>query len=130
MLTCWGRRGNPFCDGITRRDFLRVGALGAGLSLADVLRLRVQSPGTDPGSRSKSVIMVCLSGGPSHMDMYDLKPEAPVEYKGEFKPIHSNVPGIDLCELFPLQAQVADKFAIVRNMHFKQQGHTPPELLT
>ena len=74
--------------------------------------------------------MVYLNGGPSHIDMYDLKPDAPVEYRGEFKPIRTNVPGMDICELMPLQAKIADKLAIIRNMKFQQQGHTSPELYT
>jgi hypothetical protein len=74
--------------------------------------------------------MVYLNGGPSHVDMYDMKPDAPVEYRGEFKPIRTNVPGMEICELLPLQAKIADKFAIIRNMKFEQQGHTPPELFT
>jgi hypothetical protein len=74
--------------------------------------------------------MVYLNGGPSHIDLYDLKPDAPVEYRGEFKPIRTNVPGMDICELMPLQAQIADKLAIVRNMKFQQEGHTAPELYT
>jgi hypothetical protein len=74
--------------------------------------------------------MVYLNGGPSHMDMYDLKPDAPVEYRGEFRPTRTNVPGMDVCELMPLQARIADQFAIVRSMRFQQQGHTSPELYT
>ena len=72
--------------------------------------------------------MVYLNGGPSHVDMYDMKPNAPVEYRGEFKPIKTNVPGMDICELMPLQAKIADKLAIIRNMKFQQEGHTAPEL--
>src|ERR1051326_147779 len=72
--------------------------------------------------------MVYLNGGPSHVDLYDLKPEASVEIRGEFKPIKTSVPGFDICELMPLQAKIADKLAIVRNMKFQQQGHTAPEL--
>jgi hypothetical protein len=107
------------CDpghGITRRNFLRVGALAlGGLTLADVLRLRAQAP--SPGRpRQKSVIMIHLSGGPSHLDMYDLKPGAPAEYRGEFRPIKTRVPGLDICELMPLQAKVADKFAVLRGV--------------
>jgi len=84
MLTLWGpRRG--FCDHISRRDFLRVGALGlGGLTLADTLRLRALG---NPRSSPRSVVMIWLNGGPSHIDMYDLKPDAPVEYRGEFKPM-------------------------------------------
>jgi hypothetical protein len=81
-------------------------------------------------SRGKSVIMVYLNGGPSHMDTYDLKPDAPEGYRGEFRPIRTNVPGVQICEHLPLHAKIADKFAIVRNMKFEQQGHTAPELYT
>jgi hypothetical protein len=116
--------------GLSRRGFLRAGVLGVGgLSLAELLRLRASAAGTAP-SRSKAVIMVYLNGGPSHVDLYDLKPDAPVEYRGEFRPIRSNVPGFDLSELMPLQAQIADKLAVIRNMRFQQQGHTSPELYT
>ena len=98
MLTFWGPR-RRFCDRVTRRDFLRVGALGlGGLTLADVLRLRAQAGQT--GS-PRAVIMVCLAGGPSHIDMYDLKPDAPADVRGDFKPIKTNVPGFDICELMP-----------------------------
>jgi hypothetical protein len=113
-----------------RRSFLKVGSLCVGgLTLADLLRLRAEES-QKPRSFSKSVIMVYLNGGPSHMDMYDLKPDAPVEYRGEFKPIKTNVPGMEICEHFPLQAKIADKFAIIRNMKFQQEGHTAPELYT
>ena len=130
MLTFHGKPTGSFCDGLHRRGFLQAGALAiGGLTLADMLRLQAQ--GAAPrGSSSKAVIMVYLNGGPSHMDMYDMKPDAPSEYRGEFDTIRSNVPGIDLCELMPMQAKIADKFAIVRNMKFEQQGHTAPELYT
>ena len=73
--------------------------------------------------------MVYLPGGPSHMDMYDMKPDAPVEYRGEFRPICTNVPGIDVCELMPRHAALADKFSIVRGLR-TQGNHDPTELLT
>ena len=72
--------------------------------------------GTTGGPRA--VIMVCLAGGPSHIDMYDLKPDAPSDFRGEFKPIRTNVPGFDMCELFPMQARIADKLALVRTVQF------------
>jgi hypothetical protein len=102
--------------GITRRGLLRVGALTlGGLTLGDVLRLRAAAPA--PGRpRQKSVIMIHLSGGPSHLDTYDMKPAAPGEYRGEFRPIRTNVPGMHICELMPNQAQVADKFAVLRGV--------------
>jgi hypothetical protein len=112
-----------FRSGIDRRRFLRAGALSVGgLTFADLLRAET------PHSRGKAVIMVYLNGGPSHMDMYDMKPDAPVEYRGEFKPIATSVPGMQICELMPMQAKIADRFAIIRNMKFQQQGHTAPEL--
>jgi uncharacterized protein (DUF1501 family) len=130
MLTLWGRKQKRLCDGISRREFLRVGSLGAaGLSLPDLLRLRAQGA-VDAKSAHKAVIMVLLTGGPSHIDMYDLKPEAPAEYRGEFKPIQTNVPGLDICELMPLQAKIADKLALVRNMTFHNQIHFTHELET
>jgi uncharacterized protein (DUF1501 family) len=127
MLTFLGAK-QRFCDQYSRRDFLKVGALGiGGLTLADILRLKAQGAAQ---TSHKAVIMICLSGGPSHIDMYDLKPDAPDKIRGEFKPINTNVPGIDISEMFPLQAQIADKFSIIRSMRFLQGGHTPPELLT
>lgn len=129
MLTFFGAP-RRLCDGLSRRDFLKAGALSVGgLTLADLLRLRAQ--GTTPHtSAAKAIIMVYLNGGPSHLDMYDLKPNAPVEYRGEFRPTRTNVPGMDICELMPLQARIADQFAIIRSMRFQQQGHTSPELYT
>ena len=131
MLTIWGDK-QRYCDGISRRNFLQIGAFGAGLTLADVLRLRAaQEPNAAlKRTSNKSAIMVFLPGGPSHMDMWDLKPDAPKEFRGEFSPIATNVPGIQICEHMPLQAKIADRFAIVRNMKFLQEGHTAPELYT
>jgi hypothetical protein len=128
MLTIFGST-RRLCDGVSRREFLKVGALGVGgLTLGDLLRLRAGANQSPP--RDKAIIMIYLNGGPSHVDMYDMKPNAPVEYRGEFKPIKTNVPGMEICELMPLQATIADKLAIIRNMKFQQQGHTPPELYT
>src|SRR6202790_478335 len=128
MLTFSGSK-STLCDGLSRRSFLKVGALGVGgLTLADRLRLKAQ--GRPSLGLTKAIITVYVNGGPSHIDLYDMKPDAPVEYRGEFKPIKTNVPGVDICELMPLQAKIADKFAIIRNMKFLQQAHTPPELYT
>src|SRR5262245_64642601 len=115
MLTLTGPR-HRMCDGVSRRDFFKVGALGlGGLSLADVFRLRAQA-GSSGEKNHKSIIMVYWPGGPSHIDMYDMKPNAPAEIRGEFKPIATNVPGIDICELMPLQAKIADKYTIVNGL--------------
>ncbi|MDB5309483.1 MAG: hypothetical protein JWO38_3685 [Gemmataceae bacterium] len=114
MLTIWGGR-QRYCDGLSRRNFLKVGAFGAGLSLADMLRAKAEA-GPGRPTANKSVIMIYLPGGPSHIDMYDLKPEAPAEFRGEFKPIATTVPGIQVSEHFPLQARMMDKLAIVRSL--------------
>src|SRR5436309_8616849 len=116
MFTLWGAR-QQFCDGLTRRNFLQIGAFGAGLTLADLLRLRANADPAHPArTANKSAIMVYLPGGPSHMDMYDLKPNAPAEYRGEFRPIDTNVPGVQICEHFPLQARMWDKLACIRSI--------------
>jgi hypothetical protein len=107
-----------FCDGATRRDFLQIGAFGTALTLADLLRFRaVEAASKKQTSRSrKAAIMIYLPGGPSHMDMYDLKPDAPKEFRGEFNPIPTNVPGVQICEHFPLQAKMWDKLACIRSI--------------
>src|SRR6516164_8260181 len=127
MLSILSARRQRFCDGISRRDFLRVGALGVGgLTLADLLRLRAHG-----AARShKAVIMVLLRGGPSHIDTYDPKPDAPPEIRGPFKPIPTNVAGVQVSELLPLQAKIMDQLAIVRNLRFGKDQHSAVELLT
>jgi uncharacterized protein (DUF1501 family) len=114
MLTLWGAR-QRFCDGISRRNFLQIGAFG-GLSLAGMLRSRALFAQSDKPSSSKSAIMIYLPGGPSHMDMYDLKPDAPAEFRGEFKPIDTNVEGVQICEYMPRQARMWDKLAVIRSL--------------
>jgi hypothetical protein len=115
MFTIWGSR-QRFCDGLTRRGFLQIGAFGAGLTLAEMLRLRALAGGDTPSTPNKSAVMIYLPGGPSHMDMYDLKPDAPKEFRGEFNPIDTNVPGIQICELMPRQAKLFDKLAVIRSV--------------
>ena len=96
MLTIWGAR-QRFCDRLTRRRFLAIGAFGAGLSLVDLLRARA-AEGNSTRRRAKSALMIYLPGGPSHLDMYDMKPSAPAEFRGEFRPIRTNVAGVDVCD--------------------------------
>lgn len=112
MFTFWGDN-QQFCDGISRRNFLKIGAFGASLSLADMLRGQAAASSTSP---RKSAIMIYLPGGPSHLDMYDLKPNAPKEYRGEFQPIATNVSGVQICEHFPEQARIFDKLAVIRSI--------------
>src|SRR5437588_12818827 len=101
------------CDGVSRRSFLKVGFLGlAGLTLADHLRLRAAGAAT----KDTSVILLWLGGGPSHIDMYDLKPKAPAEFRGEFREIATNVPGIRIGEHLPRQARHLAKMRIVRSV--------------
>jgi hypothetical protein len=125
MFTFWGAP-QKFCDGMNRRNFLKIGALGAGLTLADMLRLQALGGTT---TSSKAAIMIYLPGGPSHMDMYDLKPEAPVEFRGEFKPIATNVAGVRICEHFPLQARMWDKLACIRSLVAVHE-HSDSECMT
>ena len=128
MLTFFGGK-QQFCDGVSRRDFLRVGALAVGgLTLADLLRLEAQGAASGR-SRGKAIIMIYLPGGPTHMDTYDLKPQAASEFRGEFAPIHTNVPGVDICELMPRQASIMDKMSIVRGIHFYSE-HSPHGMIT
>jgi hypothetical protein len=108
--------GQRFCDGLNRRNFLKIGAFGSGLALSDMLRFKAQASATGRPTSSKAAIMIYLPGGPSHMDMYDLKPAAPVEYRGEFNPIATNVPGIQICEHMSRQARMMDKLAIIRSL--------------
>jgi hypothetical protein len=130
MLTFFNGPPRRHCDGLSRRSFLKVGALSmGGLALPDVLRLQAQGAGA-PSGRAKSVIMICLEGGPSHLDMYDLKPDAPAEFRGEFRPIRTNVPGMDICEHLPRQAKLADKFSIVRSATWTEVEHQRMEIFT
>ncbi len=106
-----------FCDGLSRRSFLQVGAFGAGLTLSDALRARAAESAKGGRSKAfKSAVFVYLPGGPSHMDMWDLKPDAPKEFRGEFHPIDTTVPGVRICEHFPMQAKMWDKLAVVRSL--------------
>lgn len=113
-----------YCDGLSRRSFVQVGVAGmASASLADVLRAKEISAAGGTAAKDTSVILIWLDGGPGHMDMYDMKPEAPAEYRGIWRPIATNVPGIEITELFPRQAKVADKFSIVRSLHHGAGDH-------
>ena len=116
MLTLLGPRArtNAYCDGVSRRDFLKIGGLAmGGLSLPQLLA-REASAGVK--NSRKSVIMIYLCGGPPHQDMYDLKPDAPSEIRGEFQPIKTAVPGIEVCELLPNLARIMDKLIPIRTM--------------
>jgi hypothetical protein len=116
MLTIYGG-GGQYCDGISRRSFLKIGAFSfgsiAGLSLADLTRA---DAATGKRRQHKAVINIFLAGGPPHQDMWDLKMDAPAEIRGPFKPIPTNVPGIQVCEVFPHLARITNKTAIIRSV--------------
>ncbi len=110
----------------SRRSFVKAGILGAaGLSLSDLLRVEAQAtPDRPDSSRRPSVIILWMRGGPSHIDMWDPKPDAPIEYRGEFGVIHSRVPGILLSDMIPGCARIMDKWSIVRSLHHHDAGHS------
>ncbi len=112
------------CRGpISRRSFLTMGTLGlGGLSLADAMRVRAAA-GETSFEPDTSVIFIWLPGGPPHMETYDMKPDAPSDYRGEFRPIPTNVPGLDVCEHLPLHAKCADKFTLIRSVAHKFADH-------
>ncbi|MGH7193497.1 MAG: DUF1501 domain-containing protein, partial [Candidatus Saccharimonadales bacterium] len=117
-------KSHRYCDGMSRRSFVQVGVAGmASVGLADVLRAREAAAAQGATRKDTSVILIWLDGGPSHLDLYDMKPEAPAEYRGLWQPIPTNVPGIEVTELFPLQAKVADKFSVVRSLHHDTGDH-------
>src|SRR5437867_647631 len=127
MLAIYGKPSR-FCDGITRRNFLRIGALGlGGLTLPQILRAEANS-----GIRNshKAVIMIYLPGGPPHQDMFDLKMDAPLEVRGEFRPIQTNVSGIEICEHLPRMAAMMDKLAIIRSVVGAVDEHTDFQCMT
>src|SRR5438445_2698833 len=121
MLTIHGK-SSRFCDGLTRRNFLKIGALGlGGIALPDLLQAEAAS-----GIRRshKAIIMIYLPGGPPHQDMFDLKSDAPSEIRGEFKPIKTKVPGIHICEHLPRIAALMDKLAILRSLADAVDDHS------
>ena len=125
MLSILGPKPAAYCDGHTRRHFLKIGGLAmGGLALPQILKAQAASESMSSAARQhKAVIMIYLSGGPSHQDMYDLKMNAPAEIRGSFRPISTNVPGIDICEHMPRLAQMMDKFTIIRSLYGSPDQH-------
>jgi len=135
MLTLLGQSAR-YCDGITRRSALRIGTFAFGataLSLADLNRIEAARREADPAfapTQHKAVINVFLGGGPPHQDMWDLKPDAPAEIRGEFSPIATAVSGIQIGETFPKIAGMMDKFAIIRSIIGATGGHDAVQCMT
>lgn len=120
MLNIFGQP-KRLCQGMSRREALTIGALGlSGLTLADLLRAESQA---GIGKSHKAVIMIYMCGAPPHQDMYDLKPDAPAEIRGEFRPIDTNVPGIQICEHLPHLAKIMDKLVPIRTMVGSPNGN-------
>jgi hypothetical protein len=125
MLTILDRNRSRFCDGLSRRNFLKIGGLAlGGLSLPQILEAQAAN-----GKRNshKAIIMIFLPGGPPHQDMFDIKVDAPPEVRGEFKPIKTKVEGIEICELLPRMAGMMDKLVPIRSIvadggHYAQQS--------
>ena len=116
-------RASRRCDGVSRRDFLRVGALGGlGLTLPSLLRGEAHA-GERRGAKAKSVILVYLGGGMSHHDTFDPKPDAPAEVRGQYKPIATCLPGVQVGEKLPLMAQQLDKISLVRSGSHNNDHH-------
>ena len=136
---------NPYrrCDGVTRRDVLRVGGLTAlGLGIGDILKMRRASAanGSSSSTKAKSCILIWLDGGPSHLETFDLKPDAPKEVRGPLAPISTNLPGVQISECLPKLAQRMDKIAVIRSMtsplgehnfgtHYLLTGYKPTPVL-
>jgi hypothetical protein len=128
MLTIAGRARSGYCDGVTRRDFLKIGGLAlGGLSLPQLFAAEAHAEIT---SSHKAVIMIFLAGGPPHQDMFDMKPEAPEGIRGEYKPIATNVPGLEICEYMPRLARMMDKFVVIRSLVGAGGDHSAGQCLT
>ena len=124
MLTFVGQR-RSFCDGVSRRDFLRIGSLAVGgLTLAGLLEAEARAGAAATG---KSVINIYLSGGPTHLDTFDLKPRAAREFRGEFSPIATKAAGLEICELLPRLASHGDKIAVIRSLTGVKDEHNPSQ---
>src|SRR5437899_2570491 len=109
---------------LDRRSFVKAGVLGtAGLALGDLLRVEARGS-TSAASRRPSVIILWMRGGPSHIDMWDPKPNAPAEYRGEFGVLSTRVPGILLSDMLPLCGRVMDRWSIIRSLHHADAGHS------
>ena len=122
MLKIFGRRSATFCDGLPRRDFLRLGSIGlGGVSLSHLCQLDALAG--EPSPTDRSVVMIYLPGGPTQHETFDPKPNAPAEIRGSFAPIATRVPGVHFCELLPKLAQMSDRFSVVRTLTGMENRH-------
>ncbi|MSU41437.1 MAG: DUF1501 domain-containing protein [Pedosphaera sp.] len=129
MLTIQGGQSGKYCDGLSRRSFLQIGSLAmGGIALPQLLQAEAAAGAS--AQRQKAIIMVYLPGGPSHTDMYDIKEDAPKEYRGDFSAIDTNVRGIRICEHFPRVARMFDKFVAIRSTVGQFEDHNPFDCMT
>ena len=120
MLTLFDRKSVPHCDGISRRNCLRIGSLGlGGLTLSSLLKAEA----ANGGNRNRSVVIIYLPGGPTQHETFDPKPYAPADIRGSFQPIQTLVPGTQFCELLPKLSGIADKFSVVRTLVGMENRH-------
>src|SRR5438874_10418770 len=114
-----GNEKVPLCDGVSRRAFLRVGTAGlATMALPNLLRLEAANTAGPNQSKIRNCITIFLVGSPGHLDTWDMKPDAPAEVRGKFKPTKTNVTGVQICEHFPLMARMMDRVALIRSLHY------------
>jgi len=132
MLDLAGKEQSIYCDGISRRSVLRVGALGlGGWTLADLLRVRAEAAASGlPSQSDTAVIFVEMAGGPTHIETYDPKPKAPSEFRGPLGYVKTSVPGIIFSQMMTEQAKVADKLAVIRSVHHDSSSHRTSSHLT
>src|SRR3989440_7028886 len=124
MLNLWGSRKRTDCDGASRRDFLKVGALGAtGLMLPDLLRARAAAQAAGRPTRNTSVVWLWLGGGPTHVETFDPKMSAPAEFRSIVGAVRTNLTGVEIGGVFPRIARVAGKMAFVRSFAHRNSGH-------
>ena len=112
-----GQANVPLCAGVSRRSFLQAGATAMGLSLPTAMELEAAGAVDPKKQKIKNCITLFLVGSPGHLDTWDMKPDAPADIRGKFKPISTAVPGVQICEHFPLMARMMDKVALIRSLH-------------
>jgi hypothetical protein len=122
--------GVRLCDGLTRRELLRVGGLTLFASMTLPRLLQASESGPSRRGSARSVILFNLLGGPSHQDMFDLKPDAPAEIRGEFKPIATSLPGVQVCEHLPRTATLMHKATLIRTVTHTYNAHNPLAMMT
>jgi len=114
-----GNEKVPLCHGVSRRSFLQAGSAGlAGMTLPALMKLQARGAVVESQAKIKNCITIFLVGSPGHLDTWDMKPDAPAEVRGKFSPIATKVPGVQICEHFPLMARIMDKVSLIRSLNY------------